>query len=41
MIVDTVFFYLVVAWYVIEGISALSIIAAMIAKLIIDFRKNN
>jgi len=37
--VDTVFFYLIVAWYVIEGISALSLIAAMIAKLIIDFRQ--
>lgn len=40
MIVDTVFFYLVVAGYIIEGISALSLIAAIIAKLIIDFRKN-
>lgn len=39
MSVDTVFFYLVAAWYVIEAISALALIAAMIAKLIIDFRQ--
>lgn len=39
MSVDTVFFYLIAAWYVIEAISAVSLIAAMIAKLIIDFRQ--
>lgn len=39
MIVDTVFFYLVATWYVIEGISALSLIAAMVTKLIIDSRQ--
>ena len=34
MIVDTVFFYLVVAWYVIEAISAVSIIAATVTYII-------
>ena len=34
MIVDTVFFYLVAAWYVIEGISALSLIAATVTYII-------
>ena len=34
MNVDTVFFYLVVAWYVIEGISTLSLIAATVTYII-------
>jgi len=34
MTVDTVFFYLVVAWYVIEAISALSLIAATVTYII-------
>lgn len=34
MIVDTVFFYLVAAWYVIGAISAVSLIAAAITLTI-------
>lgn len=34
MIVDTVFFYLVAAWYVIERISTVSIIAATVTYTI-------
>ena len=34
MIVDTVFFYLVAAWYVIEAISAVSLIAATVTYII-------
>ena len=34
MIVDTVFFYLVAAWYVIEAIYALSLIAAVVTYII-------
>ena len=37
---DTIIFCLLVALGVIERISALSLVAAIIAKLIIDFRKN-
>lgn len=38
MSADTVFFYLVVAWYVIEGISALSLIAAAITLIIYPYK---
>jgi hypothetical protein len=34
MIADTVFFYLIAAWYVIEGISTLSLIAATVTYII-------
>lgn len=34
MSVDTVFFYLIAAWYVIEAISAVSLIAAAITLII-------
>lgn len=34
MIVDTVFFYPIAAWYVIEAISAISLIAAAITLII-------
>jgi hypothetical protein len=34
MIVDTVFFYLIAAWYVIEAISAVSLIAATVTYII-------
>jgi hypothetical protein len=38
MIVDTVFFYLIVAWYVIEAISAVSLIAAAITLTIYPYK---
>jgi hypothetical protein len=38
MIVDTVFFYLVAAWYVIEAISAVSLIAAAITLTIYPYK---
>lgn len=38
MIVDTVFFYLIAAWYVIEGISALSLIAATVTYIIYPYK---
>lgn len=40
MIVDTVFFYLVAAWYVIEGISALSLIVATVTYIIYPVKNN-
>lgn len=40
MIVDTVFFYLVAAWYVIEGISAVSLIAATVTYIIHPVKNN-
>lgn len=38
MIVDTVFFYLIAAWYVIEAISAVSLIAAAITLTIYPYK---
>lgn len=40
MIVDTVFFYLIAAWYVIEAISALSLIAATVTYIIYPVKNN-
>ena len=38
MSVDTVFFYLIAAWYVIEAISAVSLIAAAITLTIYPYK---
>ena len=38
MTVDTVFFYLVAAWYVIEAISAVSLIAAALTLTIYPYK---
>lgn len=38
MSVDTVFFYLIAAWYVIEAISAVSLIAAAITLAIYPYK---
>lgn len=38
MIVDTVFFYLIAAWYVIEAISAVSLIATAINLTIYPYK---
>lgn len=38
MTVDTVFFYLIAAWYVIEAISAVSLIAAAITLIIYPYK---
>lgn len=40
MIVDTVFFYLVAALYVIEAISALALIAATVTYIIYPVKNN-
>lgn len=40
MSVDTVFFYLVATWYVIEAISALSLIAVAVTFIIYPPSKN-
>ena len=37
---DTIIFYLLVAWYVIEGISALSLIAATVTYIIYPYKNS-
>lgn len=39
-IVDTVFFYLIAAWYVIEAICALALIAATVTYIIYPVKNN-
>lgn len=40
MTVDTVFFYLIAAWYVIEAISAVSLIAATVTYIIYPYKNS-